>query len=73
MDITKDLDTEAEFTGKTIIPGTANKQCSYRSKLGGLFSIIMMVEQLCKYYNISQGDISIVCDGLGPFNQCFEK
>jgi len=47
--------------------------CSYRSELGGIFSLVLMIQHICQYYMIMTGQVSIACDGLGPLVQCFAK
>jgi len=48
-------------------------QSAYQSELGGIFSIVVTIHNICNYYNISKGMIQIACDGLGPLTQCFAK
>jgi len=61
------------LTGSTIIPGHSLDQSAYRSELGGIFSIVAMIHNICKYYGIMKGTVRIACDGLGPLIQCFAK
>jgi len=69
--ILTDAGTPFNLTGCTNIPGPHHIQSAYRSKLGGIFSMVAMVRLLCNYYHIDHGHIHIACDGLGPLQQCF--
>jgi len=60
----QDMTSKNILSGKTIIPGHASDQSAYQSKLGGIFSIVMMIHNICAYYNITKGQIQIACDGL---------
>jgi len=59
--------------GNTIIPGHTSDQSAYQSELGGIFSIVAMIHNICKYYSIMKGMVCIACDGLGLLTQCFAK
>jgi len=65
--------TLISLTGNTKIPGAFNDQSAYRSELGGLISLVLMIQQICQYYKINTGHVSIACNGLGPLLQCFVK
>jgi len=65
--------TLISMTGKTKIPGEVEDQSSYCSELGGIFSLVLMIQHICQYYMITMGQVSIACDGLGPLVQCFAK
>jgi len=69
----QDMASKNILSGTTIIPGHTSDQSAYQSELGGIFSIVMMIHNICKYYNIPKGTIWIACDGLGPLTQCFTK
>ena len=58
--------------GRTWIPGSAKDQCSARSELGGLYSLVRLVGIITKYYQINSGGVTIGCDGLGPLHRCFK-
>jgi len=55
------------------IPGEVKDQSTYRSELGGIFSLVLMIQHICQYYEINMGHVSIACNGLGPLLQCFAK
>jgi putative intracellular protease/amidase len=57
------------ITGVGVIPGTASDQSAYRSELGGLFGIAVMVKVICEHHGITQGTASIACDGLSALQQ----
>jgi hypothetical protein len=46
-----------------VIPGTAEAQSSYRSELGGIYGIVCVVELLATTYGLTDGSITIGCDG----------
>lgn len=63
--------TNTWISGSTWVPGPTESQSSFRSELAGMFSIALLVSFLCEYYHISEGKITIGCDGLGPLHRCF--
>jgi len=69
----QDMVSKNIMSGMTIIPGHPSNQSTYQSELGGIFSIVAMTHNICKYYAITQGKIQIACNGLGLFTQCFAK
>jgi len=62
--------TQISITGKTKIPSKVEDQCTYRSKLGGIFSLVLMIQHICQYYKTTISSVSIACNGLGA---CFAK
>jgi len=69
----QDMVSKQVLSGTSIIPGHTSDQSAYQSELGGIFSIVATIHNICNYYNISKGMIQIACDGLGPLTQCFAK
>jgi len=69
--ILTDSENLVNITGFTNIAGPHHIQRAYCSELGGIFSMVAMAILLCNYYHINHGHIHIVCDGLGPLQQCF--
>jgi len=69
----QDMDSKHILSRMTIIPGHTSNQSTYQSELGGIFSIVMMIHNICKYYAIPKGMIQISCNGLGLLTQCFAK
>ena len=39
-------------------------QSAYRSELAGLYVMATMIRTLCKFYQITEGEVELVCDGL---------
>jgi len=60
---------------KAICNGTcqAISNGSFKDEMGMAAWILAMVNLICNYYCITQGEISIACNGLGPLTQCFER
>jgi len=56
------------ITGKTSIPGPPSQQCSYRSKLGGIYSTVVCVNLLCAYYSVDHGTIFLDATVWAPYN-----
>jgi len=53
----QDMLSKQVLSGTTIIPGHTSDQSAYQSELGGIFSIVTMIHNICNYYNISKGMI----------------
>jgi hypothetical protein len=63
--------TSSRCTGQVICPGSAADQNSYKSEVSGLLSILTMVDQFVKFFNIDQGSLEVACDGESALNQIF--
>ena len=63
--------TGNRIMGANVIPGAILDQSSYRSKLGGIYAMILLVEQLCLQHHIESGSIEIGCDGLEALLKSF--
>jgi hypothetical protein len=59
------------MTRQVIAPGGPSDHSSYCSELSGIYSILVMINQLCVYYKILDGEIEIACDGLSALNKAF--
>ncbi len=57
--------------GQVIAPGDSQDYSAYRSKLAGIFSIMVAVDKLCSFYGITAGEITLGCDGLSALNRAF--
>jgi len=55
--------------GVITTPGTRPAQGSYRSKLAGIYRIIMTTNALFKYYRKTQGTLLIVCNGKAALSK----
>jgi hypothetical protein len=45
------------------VPGTPRESSSHRSKLGGLYGIVTVVEAVIQFHNITEGAVEVGCDG----------
>ncbi len=59
--------------GCTTIPRQSFEQCAYQSELGGIYSTVLLLNALCKYYQLTSGTVIFGCDGLGPLQRCFHQ
>ena len=39
-------------------------QGAYHSELAGLYGVATMIRTLCKFYQITEGEVELACDGL---------
>jgi hypothetical protein len=46
---------------------------SYRSELAGLYTIVFVTLQICKFFHISDGAITVGCDGRSALTQVFNS
>ena len=66
-------DTDDVFiTGSNITPGDGQYQSAYRSELSGLYGIVVAVEVLCRVFNITDGSITVACDGESALDYAFD-
>ena len=57
-------DEFGSLEGSLVTPGNPEDQSAYRSELAGLYGIAAIVNLLCQYHKITEGSITIGCDGL---------
>ncbi len=57
-------DSEGRLQGNTLVPGEAYDQCSLRSELTGIYSVVLMVHSICPLHGITHGSVEIGCDSL---------
>jgi hypothetical protein len=62
-----------QLSGQVIVPGKGDTHSSYRSKLAGIYTTILIVTQLCKFYEISQGNLTIACDSESALDMAFNS
>ena len=55
-----------------IVPVYPDDQGAYRSKLAGLFAIVLLVNLLCSWAGITSDSIEVSCDGLSALNKAFD-
>jgi hypothetical protein len=65
------VDSHGRILGQVIAPGGPSDQSPYRSELTGIYSIMIMVNRLCEFYDIKEGEIELACDGLSALDKCF--
>jgi len=56
--------------GALTTPGAICAQGSYRSKLSGIYGIVITINVLAMYYQQPHGSILIVCDGEAVLQKC---
>jgi hypothetical protein len=52
-----------------IAPGGAKDMSAYRAELTGIYSTIQLINSLCNYHGIKEGEITFGCDGESALNQ----
>ena len=65
------IDSVGRIKGAVVVPGTAKDQSAYRSELAGIYSIMVAVTKLCKFFEIQQGAIELGCDGQSALDKAF--
>ncbi len=63
--------SDSRMCDQVIAPGGPQDQSPYRSELTGIYSILLMVNKLCQYYEIKDGEIELACDGLSAHDKAF--
>ena len=51
------------IVGRLISPGFASDQSAYRSEISGIYGMVAMVEGIAKVWKLTQGKITLGCDG----------
>ena len=57
--------------GSNQTPGAEEEQNSFRSELGGIYGIVIVLKQLCQTHHIIAGGIEIACDCFGALQAVF--
>lgn len=65
--ITSPSNTDIRVYGDNIIPGNKYVQCAHRIELGGLTGAIRHINNICLQYNITNGFVTLACDGLEAY------
>jgi hypothetical protein len=65
-------DQESRILGAHVTPGHTDDQNPYRSEVGGIFAIVILVEALCAKYDITAGTIELGCDCESALIAIFE-
>jgi len=63
----------AKISGNVTVPGLDDEQGAFHSKLAGIYSTVCMVNHVCQYYSITNGNILFGCDGLSALQQYFNR
>jgi hypothetical protein len=58
--------------GANVTPGHPDNQNPYHAEIGGIFSIVVVVEALVQKYHISTGTIKLGCDCASGLTAIFE-
>jgi hypothetical protein len=68
----EELGSSGRIVGSAMAPGTAKDQSAYRSKLTGIYCILLCAKKLCEYFKITQGSIELGCDGQAVLDKAFD-
>jgi hypothetical protein len=56
-----------------VCPGGPGDQSAYRSELTGLYVSMTIINHLCNFYKIEEGQVELGCDGLSALHTVFEQ
>jgi predicted RNA-binding Zn-ribbon protein involved in translation (DUF1610 family) len=60
--IIQGTDWRQSIKGDNTTPGSPAEQCAYRSELGGIVGILVMLELLCSQFYLTSGQVTLGCD-----------
>jgi hypothetical protein len=60
-------------SGVVIAPGSERDHSSYCSELAGIYSTMVFVKHLCTFYHITNGSITLGCDGKSAIDKAFNE
>ena len=63
---------DQRIIGANVTPGHSEDQNPYRAEVGGIFAIVVVVEALVQYHQITHGTIEIGCDCASGLTAIFE-
>jgi len=58
---------------KLITLGYPDNQCSYRSKMSGIYGIASTIRELALYHDLQGGALTVACDGKSALHRCFKS
>ena len=58
--------------GNVLIPGFKSDQSAYRSEIGGIYGLVLVVELTKEMWNLDKGAIIIGCDGINDLYQALD-
>jgi len=56
------------LSGHADSPGSPVEQSAYRSELVGLLELVMLIQELSMFHNISEGQVTVGCDNESALN-----
>jgi len=59
-------------TGQLNTPGYPEDQCSYCSKISGLYRIAITILELAQFHDLCGGAIHVACNGKSTLHRCFK-
>jgi len=66
-------DTNATLgLGKLITPGYPEDQCSYQSKMSGIYGIASTIRELALYHNLRGGTLMVACNSDSALHRYFK-
>ena len=61
------------WSGAGPIDGNPDMVTSYRSKLGGITTILFLLQQIVAFFGISTGAVTLYCDNQGALDNVFDE
>jgi hypothetical protein len=61
------------ISGRATCPGAEGDHSSYRSELSGIHSIMVVIQRLCTYFEVTEGQVELSCIGQSALQSAFEK
>jgi hypothetical protein len=55
-----------------VVSGDKSIQSAYRSELTGIMAAVNIIESICKFFKITKGAVTMVCDGKSALERIFE-
>lgn len=59
------------LSGSVVCPGLSPDMSAYRNELAGLYSIAFITLQICRFFKITEGALTVGCDGLSALREVF--
>jgi hypothetical protein len=68
-----DTNEAEQWAGIHFKPGRMDDQSSFRSEIGGIYAMAVAIELLRKFFHISNGSVSFVCDCEAALYYIFDQ
>jgi hypothetical protein len=68
-----DTNKAKQWAGLHVTPGRKDDQSTFRSEIGGIYAMSVVIKLICKFFHISNGSVYFVNDCQAALNYIFDR